>query len=395
LGLIIATSLAVKAALIFTYNNRLTLSSDDLNYLKSAAVILKRGIFTFQNFNEPTVFVMPLYPLFLATILKFTGFGILGMQTVRIIQAVLSCITVLLVWLTGRKLFDDRVALLASLLTAFYLPNITTAGYFLTETLFTLLLMVLVFYSLKFADNPSKKVFAVLGVMWAVITLCRPTIVLYPLLLAVYCFFYKRMRVWQLIKLCSVMALSFAIVMSPWWVRNFKEYGKFIPLAASSGNPMLQGTYVDYNQSPDEVVYYPLGKNALETNSIEVGVAKERIKNGFRKDFWGYLSWYTVKKTVYYWCGTFYWQEVFGISKNVALALHYVLILGLPGIIIACRKNYSKYILPLSVILYFNLIHCLYMAFDRYAFPMMTLLSIFSSFLIVKSFYYVKERFYT
>jgi 4-amino-4-deoxy-L-arabinose transferase-like glycosyltransferase len=141
LSLIIGISLVFKIALILKYANRLTLSSDDLNYYKSAAVLLKSGILTFHNFNEPTVFIMPLYPLFLTGVFKVWGLGFTGMQAVRIIQAVFSCITILFVWLTGKKLFNTGVALLASFLAAFYFPNITTTGYLLTETLFTMLLI--------------------------------------------------------------------------------------------------------------------------------------------------------------------------------------------------------------------------------------------------------------
>jgi len=51
-----------------------------------------------------------------------------------------------------------------------------------------------------------------------------------------------------MIKLGTVMFLAFVAVVSPWWIRNYREYGEFIPLAASSGNPLLQGTYVNYEQ---------------------------------------------------------------------------------------------------------------------------------------------------
>jgi 4-amino-4-deoxy-L-arabinose transferase-like glycosyltransferase len=393
LGVFVVLSLLIKLAVIFWYKNRLTLYSDDLNYIKSAVVLLKRGILTYQNYNEPTVFIMPLYPLFLTVIFKLFGYGLLGLQIVRVIQAFFSCITIILVFLTAKRLFDFKIALIASFFTAFYIPNITTPGYILTESVFTMLLMALIYFSLFFMDKPGKVNFAVLGAIWAAATLCRPTIALYPIILAAYCYFHHRMKIYNIAKLLGVMFFSFIIIMSPWWIRNYREYGEFIPLAASGGNPMLQGTYINYIQSPEEIVYYKLGKNALETNHIEVETAKYRIKRGFEKDFWGYLNWYTVKKTILYWCGAFYWQEIFGISKSTALSFHYVLLLGIPGIVIVLIKNFTKFILPAFIIVYFNIVHCVYMAFDRYAYPMMTLLTIFSAFFIVKAFYPLVRRF--
>lgn len=393
LVLFIVLSMSAKLAMIFLYKNRLTLYSDDLNYIKSAVVLLKRGILTYNNYNEPTVFIMPLYPLFLTSIFKLFGYGLSGLQIIRVIQVLFSCVTIFLVFLTAKRLFDYKIALIASFFTAFYIPNITTPGYLMTEALFTMLLMTLIYSSLFFTDKPGKVKFAVLGAIWAAATLCRPTIALYPVILAAYCYFYHRMRLYPIIKFLGIMSLSFIIIMSPWWIRNYREYGKFIPLAASSGNPMLQGTYIDYIQSPDEIVYYKLGKNTLETNRIEVEVAKNRIKTGFQKDFWGYLNWYTIKKTILYWCGAFYWQEIFGISKNIALLFHYILLLGIPGIVCVLFGNFTKFILPVAVIAYFNIVHCVYMAFDRYAYPMMTLLTIFSAFFIVKVYNALIRRF--
>ena len=40
-----------------------------------------------------------------------------------------------------------------------------------------------------------------------------------------------------------------------------------------------------------------------------------------------------------------------------------------------------KYFLPFSIILYFNLVHCVYMSFGRYAFPLMPLVSIYTGYL--------------
>ncbi|HOP92324.1 MAG TPA: glycosyltransferase family 39 protein [Acetivibrio thermocellus] len=391
--LIIIASLIVKIVLIVKYKNNLTLSSDDLNYVKSAVVLVKRGIYIFHNLNEPTVFVTPVYPFFLALVFKLFGTGFAGLQAARIIQAVISSVTILLVYLIAGKLFNKNVALLAAFLVAFYVPNIVTVGYMLTETLFTMLLCLLLYFSLLFAKKPKKTGFVFLGVLWAVATLCRPTIALYPIFLFVYLFWSERIKIVEMIKLGTVMFLAFVAVVSPWWIRNYREYGEFIPLAASSGNPLLQGTYVNYEQTPENVVYYKLGKNAFETNKTEVAVAKMRIKEEFKKDFWGYLKWYTIGKTNLFWRTVFYWKGFFNIPLSIVLYIHlFIVYTGFAGIVMLLFKGIGKYSLPVLVMLYFNATHCVYMAFDRYAFPMIPLLSIFSSFLILKVLSLMREK---
>ncbi len=382
--MIILISLFVKIALIAMYQNRLTLSSDDLNYVKSAVVLVKRGIYIFHNLNEPTVFVTPVYPFFLALVFKLFGTGFTGFQAARIIQAVISSVTVLLIYLIASKLFNKNVGLFAAFMVSFYIPNIITVGYMLTETLFTMLLCLLIYFSLLFAKKPKMAHFGLLGVFWALATLCRPTIALYPVFLFIYLFWAERIKIIEMVKLGTAMAFAFVVIVSPWWIRNYREYGEFIPLAASSGNPLLQGTYVNYEQTPENVVYYKLGKNAFETNKTEVAVAKMRIKEGFKKDFWGYLKWYTIDKTNLFWNTVFYWKGFFNIPHFVVLYIHlFIVYTGFAGIIVLLFKGIGKYSLPILVMLYFNATHCVYMAFDRYAFPMIPLLIIFSSYFIL------------
>ena len=122
LMLFILISFAFKAYIIFSQGNNLNLSSDDLNYIKSAVALVRKGIFVFHQYNEPTVFVTPVYPLFLASIFKIFGYGFIGLQVARIIQAILSSITVVLVFLSGKVLFNEKVGLIASFLVCFYFP---------------------------------------------------------------------------------------------------------------------------------------------------------------------------------------------------------------------------------------------------------------------------------
>jgi 4-amino-4-deoxy-L-arabinose transferase-like glycosyltransferase len=375
LAAVLLASLTIKLIFIFTYGNKLTLDSDDLNYIKSAVYLLKRGVFAFFNYDEPTVFVMPLYPLFLAGVFKVFGFGYEGMQAFRIIQAFAGTLTTLLVFLIGKRLFSAGTGLLAAALNAFYLPDIATCGYALTETIFTTLLCLIVLLSLSFSPTPSTGRFALLGAFWALCTLLRPTIAMYPLLLFTYLFLIHRCPLRKILKTGIAMAATFAIIMSPWWIRNFMEYGSFIPLTASSGNPMLQGTYVDYRQTHENIVYYKPGKTEVET-------AVKRMREGFRKDFWGYLRWFTIGKTYYFWFTVFYWKEYFGIAKEYVTVFHYILLLGFPGMAVLAAGDIKKYLLPVLIIFYFNAVHCVYMAFDRYAFPVLPLLCVFSAFFI-------------
>ncbi len=75
---------------------------------------------------EPRMFWQPIfYPLFLASVYGLSGGSILA---VKILQAILGAITCCLTFVLARKLFDQRVGLLAAGLTACYGPLILFEG---------------------------------------------------------------------------------------------------------------------------------------------------------------------------------------------------------------------------------------------------------------------------
>lgn len=390
LTVIIVLSLFIKLFIIFKYNNSLTIASDDLNYIKHSIYLIKSGILSYNAFDERTVFIMPLYPYFLAAVFKIFGTGLSGMLAFRVIQALLSCITVWLVFLIGSRMFNRLTGLISACMTAFYFPFIVTAGYALTETIFTLLLVLLVYLSLAFSDRPSNLKFILLGAVWALSVLCRPTTGLYPLILFAYMLFGLKMSFKKIIKTSILMGFVFLFVMLPWWIRNYNEYGAFIPFTASSGNPMLQGTYIDYIQTPENTIYYKLGKSQYETDRIETALSIKRMEEGFRNDFWRYLSWYTIGKTKFFWCTVFYWRHFLGVGQSFVLVQHYAILLGFAGMASLLFSKTIKNLLPAMLVLYFNVIHCIYMAFDRYALPLLPFMAIYSAYLIDRTYVFVK-----
>ena len=392
LVIFLLASFFIKLFFILKFSSTLTLSSDDLNYLKSAVYLIKKGVLTYQEFIEPTVFIMPLYPLFCALLIKLSGNIAAGILAIRVVQALFATATVLIIFMLAKHYFDVRTAFISAFLMSIYMPNITSAGFILTETLFAFLLCLLIYLSVSARGKPSLIRLCSIAFIWAAAVMCRPTIAFYPVFLVLYWYLNGTYKIKDLVKPCIILSSVFIILMSAWWIRNYVEYGMFIPLSASGGNPMLQGTYPNYRQIPSNTTVYKLGRNALETDKIENDVAKKRIIDGFKKNFAGYLGWYTIGKTKFFWCSPFYWRTYGFVSLKFVFAVHYVLILGLFYLIILSFKDIKKYVLILSVILYFNVVHCVYMAFDRYAFPLMPLLCVFSAYLISMMYDYIKGR---
>ncbi len=387
----LSVSALIRFYTVFKYGSSLTLASDDLNYIKSAAVLLEEGRLVFHQYNEPTVFIMPGYPFFLGGIFALFGTGLEGMQAVRLIQVILQVFSLYFIYRIAAYTFNMTAGIISLLLLAFYMPSITAPGFLLTESVFTFFLVLIVYVSLLYIDKPGLKKLMAIGFLTAAATLIRPTMLLYPFLFILYVIFRKGFDIKRIIKAAAVIFSVVIVFMVPWWVRNFNEYNRFIPLSAAGGNPMLQGTYINYEQTKDNTVYYKLGETALETNDIEMAVAFERIKKGFGDNAYNYIKWYTLDKTKFFWGTVFYWKEFLGVKTGIVIIHHYfLLLLGFLGFIVQLVTKNPRYMLPLIIMVYFNIIHCIYMAFDRYAYPMIPFLAISAAYLIAYSFSKIK-----
>jgi hypothetical protein len=88
------------------------------------------------------VFRTPGYPLLLAPIIRLAGDGPTAVMLARAEAALLGTLAVLVVWWLTRLLFDDRAALLAAALAAFYPGAIVLGTLILSEAPFSPLMLL-------------------------------------------------------------------------------------------------------------------------------------------------------------------------------------------------------------------------------------------------------------
>lgn len=353
--------------------------NDDVKYIRSAWTYLDTGMLTYKKVNEPTVFIMPGITLILAFFAKIFGRES-GIVAFRVFQVVLQILSMYLLFLISRKVFNSRVAILACTINLFSIAEYYTATLILTETIFKFLLLLLVYISI-FAVEERKTVLYVLGgFVWGVACLFRPTIAAYPVVILIM-WMVKRYKLTDMLKFALITSLSFGLVMSPWWIRNYSVFHQFIPLTLSSGNPFLLGTYVDYDFTKDVIAAEP-GKTTTETNQNETKTGKLRLETYGKNDPLKYVLWYTIGKSQYLWDAPFYWKEIFHVTYNLAVFFHRrILITAVLGttILYGRKKGVSSTLAILLVIGYFGLIYLPFFTCSRYAYPVMPLVGIFSA----------------
>lgn len=351
--------------------------NDDVKYIRSAWNLVDTGQFIYQRVNEPTVYIMPGLPFSLAFFVELFG-KIGGVTAFRVFQAILQALSLYLVFLIGRKLFNSKTALIACLINSLYIVEYYVSTIILTEVLFKFLLLLLIYISIYALEERKLFYYIVGGIIWGLCCLIRPTIAAFPAVILLM-WIIKKYSFKEMVKYALVTILMFTVVMSPWWLRNYIVFDKFIPLTVSSGNPFLQGTYINYDQSVDYTPY-ELGETAIETNENETKAGLYRLKTYAIKEPGRYALWYTLGKSRILWNNPFYWKETFGVPFVAAKYFHQlILLLGVIETIILFVKKQKKFMFLFLTAAYFSLIYLPYFTMARYSYPIMPIVFIMAS----------------
>lgn len=330
--LILALGLRIR---VFTIQmNVMSLSYDPKNYWIMSHQLVDKGVYGYhydKPSETPNAYVMPGYPLFLASVYMILGDKYLQITAVRLIQVIVSVLSVLLGFMFVKKAFkDDLTALLTAFFMAIYPTYAMSPVMLLTETLALFTMLLYFWLSLYAFETGKKSLNFITGIAFGLHLMIRPALM--PLFILPFIFYlvsckrgenatypehshcvilseakdleakdleanhhqdgHSKPLGLRLLTMFTYQLAGLVIVLAPWWIRNTITLGRFILTAEGSGNPFLAGTYPyfqDYMQD--------LAGKIDGTNESQLAYGIERIINGFKNDFWLYLKWFTIGKT--------------------------------------------------------------------------------------------------
>lgn len=360
---------------------------DDVKFIRSAQILASTGKYVYHDVTYPTVFMMPGLSYTLAFFILAFGKLTTALTAFRIFQAILQTLCLLLVFFIGRKIFNSKIAVFAVFLNSIYLPEAWVSNLILTETLFKFFVLNLIYFALYALEKKSYLYYIFGAVSWGLATLYRPTIATFPIVILIM-WIIKKYNFKEILKFTIIVSIIFCAILSPWWLRNYNIFHKFIPLTKATGNPFLQGTYINYNQKSkltDGLNYsqfkYP-AETELKNNDVEIEIAKYRLKNLVPRNPLGYVYWYTIGKTACQIGTAMYWVSFLGIHPAFIFLYHYILVIcSIIGIkyFIKNKKRNVMGILILASIIYFIIVYLPFFAFSRYFYPAMPLVIIFAA----------------
>src|SRR5262249_34619443 len=183
------------------------------------------------------------------------------------LQAACGMMIVFFTYQTARMVFTIPVALVAGLLIMIH-PYLVKLTMQVIDTGFSVALTALgmrCFVGAWIRPTAPFGRYGVAGAVMALATLARPVGAIHTLALgvAIVVRLSFRQRSRSLMTAAVIFGLTWAVVMSPWWVYNYVRYGSFIVLTTHGGLALLTGhtpyyTRVHPTYDTDWFPYVPL-----------------------------------------------------------------------------------------------------------------------------------------
>lgn len=389
--ILISSFLAFTKGDYFLLGDPAKLNNDDVRYLNTARVLLTEGKLIYYG-TAPTTFIMPLFPMFLSGIMAIFGTGDAGTIAIKVVQSIMQGMSLYLIYLLGRELFNKKTGAIAAIITFLYVPEYMAANLILTEALFKFLFISLFYFAIIAIKENKMLPYIITSFLWALTSLIRPNIASFPLFIVIFWIVYKY-KFKDMLKYTLVAFFAFSICFAPWWIRNVNLRGEFFLFTESSANPKLIGSFI-FNREPSF-------KNEIDEEYKELyrkRIAKEYmseeqqdklgnylIKTGFQKEPLKYASWYTLGKTFMLYRDPYYWRPILGVNKIFMYVGHITLMLtSIVGVIMMfLKKKRSKSgamiltLLAISTVTYWP-----FVTFSRYGYPNMFMIIICASFAI-------------
>ena len=248
--LIVTAALALRLAVVAcVYPERLNPDCDHWRFAGETGRIA-RSIVEGRGFSSPlhantgpTAWMTPLYPLLLAGVFKifgvYTKASALVMLALDSLFSALTCIPVLLI---ARRNFGERAAAVAGWGWAFFPYAIYfSADFIWSTTAATLFVSLIVLAALYLEESDSWRKWAAFGGLCGVAALTDPIVLAVAAPVAGWMAFRLSRQRLPWAAPSAAAALAFILVVSPWFVRNYRAFQAWIPFRDNIGLELYVG----------------------------------------------------------------------------------------------------------------------------------------------------------
>jgi 4-amino-4-deoxy-L-arabinose transferase-like glycosyltransferase len=279
---------------------------------------IARSIASGHGFGSPfadtglSALLPPVYSYLLAGIFKIFGnetrASVLAALSLNSLFSALACVPV---FLLAKQAFGQRVAKWAGWGWALSPYGVYYGADWAWSTcLVTLELGWLFLFAWRLENSPRKRDWILFGALCGVAALTEPVVLAVLPLLGIFTLYrrYRLARPWK--AQMVAVALAGLVVLSPWLVRNYMLFHKFIPVRSGFGLELYIGNN-GYSQHWVNRDLHPNHSDAELSEYIRVGEAAymdHKLQQGkdYIRNHPAWFAWMTARRIVYLWTG--YWS---------------------------------------------------------------------------------------
>ncbi len=339
----------------------------------------------------PTAWEPPLYPYLIAGV--FQIFGIYSRASALVlltINSFFSALTCIPIFLIARRIFSEKVAV-GSAWTWALLPYVM---YWCTrwvwETSLSALLVALIFWlALTMEEREGLKPWLWFGLLWGIAAL-NSTVLLSFLPVSGLWAWYHRARLRKR-SLAGVVLASvvFVACITPWTVRNYRTFGRFIFIRDNYGAELRQGngngadgTWMQYLHPTQDL--YAMRQYTAMGELTYIAMRKRQAVDYIKADY-GRFAILSLKRFVYFWNGPPKVSEIWWLAEArnwLFLASSALTFWGLGR---ALRRHKPGAWLLFWLILLFPAIYYFVFPMQRYRHPIEPELTILGVYLVTEA----------
>lgn len=351
-------------------------------------------------------FRAPFYAYFLAIVYKIFGHNYI---IPRVIQHLIGSFSCILVYSVAKRLFNRKVAMVASLIVATYGMFIYFEGELLLDSFLVFFDLLLILFLLRTKDSPKLSRWFACGLILGFSAITRPNILFFiPFVwLWIFLVFIRAKKLKEILTFCVIFLIGSALVIFPVALRNYLVGKDFVLIASQGGINFLIG-----NNSNADGMSAVLYKEDWQYRDFEHMAEKEtgrslkpsEVSNFYYKkgiQFFldepdkAFKLW--VKKLYIFWNkfevsnnqDTYFFRRYSSLIRILPIGFWLVGPLGLLGMVLSWlggkeKVNTRKSIfLPILFVFSYMLTVVMFFVTDRFRLPVIPFLIIFSAFALV------------
>lgn len=193
-----------------------------------------------------SAFIPPLNPYIISYSFKLFGDNSSAYFFLMFLNALLGVLAVFYIYKIALIIFGYKPAVWSGVLAALFAPSIYGVITFSGSQLYQLLALMIIYFSIKILDSHKLRYYFYFAITCGLQTLTRSEFLLLSLIFAAVIVYVEKYRNRQNIsKGIIVFVLLYSSIATPWAVRNYNLYSKFVPVVSHPWHEIWRGNNIN------------------------------------------------------------------------------------------------------------------------------------------------------